>query len=779
MPLQTATLDDRSYQDLVNEALARIPVHNPEWTNFNESDPGVTLLELFAFLTESLLYRANQVPDRNKLKFLSLLGVPLGPASSARGLVTFSNDRGPLQTVTLNGDIEVRAGQVPFRTEQGLDVLPIEAQVYFKRQAPAPTEQQAIDYYKQLYASYTAVKPGIALKYYETVPLSAVNGGIDLGSDPVDGTVWIALLIRAGDLPSTTADQVRTQIAGRTLSIGIVPSLTGGTRSVIPGGTTAQSSSAILQFQVPSLPKGGALPDDPAQRVAQYRALPAAFPDRSVLDEPGVVEVTLPDAGGLGLWTNLEPNEPGVGDFPPTLEDTTLDQRLITWLRVSALDPVTQAPSAARAGLLWLGINTVPVTQRTRVANELLPAGTGEPDQWVRLSQTPVVPGSVQLTVTSQGKTVQWNEVADLSAAPPEVPSPDSRQPPGASPPDTRTVNPDALVFAVDAESGAITFGDGTHGARPPFNGVLRATYDFGAGAGGNVGLGAINSGPSLPAGFSVTNPVRTWGGGDAETAADGVKQVTRYLQHRDRLVTANDFETIALRTPGVDVGRVDVMAAYNPDLMCNEPGDVPGAVTLMVVPRYDPLHPDTPEPDSLFLCTVCDYLGPRRLVTTELYVRGPDYLEILVSVGVQVVGGLAAAPVYEAVKQALLAFLSPLPASPDDALDSQDALLTAPQLATLKKGWPRNKPVVALELLAVASRVTGVSLINGVQIAVKGGPSVTQIDMPKLNLPRVVGISVTGGDPVPVQSLSGTTPTAGDGTVGQFLPVPIIPEEC
>src|SRR5262249_31293912 len=153
---------------------------------------------------------------------------------------------------------------------------------------------------------------------------------------------------------------------------------------------------------------------------------------------------------------------------------------------------------------------------------------------------------------------------------------------------------------------------------------------------------GAINSGPSLPAGFSVTNPVRTWGGGDAETAADGVKQGTRYLQHRDRLVTAHDFETIALRTPALDVGRGDVIAAYNPDLMCNEPGDVPGAVTLMVVPRYDPLHPDTPEPDSLFLCTVCDYLGPRRLVTTELYVRGPDYLEILVSVGVQVVGGLA-----------------------------------------------------------------------------------------------------------------------------------------
>ncbi len=132
----TPTLDTRTYQDLVDEALARIPVHNPEWTNFNRSDPGVTLLELFAFLTESLLYRANQIPERNRRKFLSLLGVPLQPASSAQGIVTLSNDSGPQQTITLNSDLEVRAGQVPFRTEIGLDVLPVEARVYFK----VPTE---------------------------------------------------------------------------------------------------------------------------------------------------------------------------------------------------------------------------------------------------------------------------------------------------------------------------------------------------------------------------------------------------------------------------------------------------------------------------------------------------------------------------------------------------------------------------------------------------------------------------------------------------------------
>src|SRR5690349_1432831 len=168
MPITIPSIDDRRYQDLVDEALARVPVHTPEWTNFNRSDPGVTLIEVFAFLTESLLYRANQVPDRNRRKFLSLLGVPLQPASSARGLVTFSNERGPRQPIVLTSGIEVRAGEVPFRTERGLEVLPIEACAYFKH--PLGPSPELEEYYRRLYASFRGQPASVDIRLYESLP---------------------------------------------------------------------------------------------------------------------------------------------------------------------------------------------------------------------------------------------------------------------------------------------------------------------------------------------------------------------------------------------------------------------------------------------------------------------------------------------------------------------------------------------------------------------------------------------------------------------------------
>ncbi|MBN1285173.1 MAG: putative baseplate assembly protein [Anaerolineae bacterium] len=89
MPLETPRLDDRAFDDLVTEAIRRIPLYTPEWTDHNLSDPGITLIELFAWLMDIVLYRLNRVPEKHYIKFMELLGMKLREAEPAQAPVTF------------------------------------------------------------------------------------------------------------------------------------------------------------------------------------------------------------------------------------------------------------------------------------------------------------------------------------------------------------------------------------------------------------------------------------------------------------------------------------------------------------------------------------------------------------------------------------------------------------------------------------------------------------------------------------------------------------------
>lgn len=76
MPLTLPNLDDRSYADLVDEGRRLIPTYAPEWTDHNPADPGITLVEMFAFLTEMLIYRTNRITEANVHAFLKLINGP-------------------------------------------------------------------------------------------------------------------------------------------------------------------------------------------------------------------------------------------------------------------------------------------------------------------------------------------------------------------------------------------------------------------------------------------------------------------------------------------------------------------------------------------------------------------------------------------------------------------------------------------------------------------------------------------------------------------------------
>jgi baseplate J-like protein len=83
-------LDDKTYAQLRDEALALARRRAPAWTDQSPHDPGVVLLELFAYLTETLLFRVNRLPRKVYVEFLKLIGLRLQPPATASVLVTFS-----------------------------------------------------------------------------------------------------------------------------------------------------------------------------------------------------------------------------------------------------------------------------------------------------------------------------------------------------------------------------------------------------------------------------------------------------------------------------------------------------------------------------------------------------------------------------------------------------------------------------------------------------------------------------------------------------------------
>jgi len=746
MSLPEPNIDDRSYEEILDEALERIPVHNPAWTNFNESDPGVTMLQVFSFVVESMLYRANRVPERNRIKFLKLLGVERRPATVAEGLVEFRRPRGPAEATLVPRETEVRAGSVPFRTTNDVEVLPVEGQVYYKKGTTSDVEPGTEAYYRQLFADVEA-DPPVDFSFYETARLAAPSPGaslpvVDLDTDTPEGdqSLWLALLARPGDDP----EDVRHLLGGTTLSVAVVPSLEDADRVLPPRGESDTSRQGRLRFSTPR----------PDRTPAQYRELRARS-EQNLLVEPGVAQVTLPEPSQMGAWTSLEPTEAGTGAYPPSLEDTNVERRLVTWVRIQPEAAAGTGKSSLPSRFSHVGINGAYVEQRARVHGEFLGKGSGDPDQEVQLVNTPVLPESLELTVGGR----PWRRIDDLAAAPPEVPTGNPRRAPGQGTPS----GGDPRVYSLDRTSGTLTFGDGLRGARPASGDVIEARYDYGGGPQGVVGIGAINKGPALPSGVKVNNPIRTWGGAPEEPVEEAERRIAEYLKRRNRLVTTDDFDAIVRRTPGVDIGRVEVLPLVQPD-SATDGVRAEGVVTVLVLPASDADRPEAPTPGRLFLDTVCDYLDRRRLITTELHVRGPRYRDVCVSVGVEVVSGTDAQGVHDDVRTKVKAFLSPLNGGFEET------------------GWPLGRAVDPREILTVAARVSGVASVEEVRLA---GPSGTPVDeevpMAGVQLPRLTGLAVQSGAAKP---LSAVCPAAGreaeeDTQDTTFFPVPVVPEEC
>ncbi len=209
MAIAAPHLDDRRFQDLVDDAKRLVMDRCPGWTDHNVSDPGVTLIEAFAFITDQLLYRLNRVPDRLYVKFLELIGIRLFPATAACTDLTFWLSAPATATLIVPAGTKaatLRSGQhesVVFTTLGDLTLVPVELARVVTRAADAESGRARFDQLKvgtDVPAFSDAPQPGDLL--YVGLDRAAPGNAIALrfdceidgvGVDPTDPPlVWEA-----------------------------------------------------------------------------------------------------------------------------------------------------------------------------------------------------------------------------------------------------------------------------------------------------------------------------------------------------------------------------------------------------------------------------------------------------------------------------------------------------------------------------------------------------------------------------------------------------------
>lgn len=733
MPILPPALDDRSFEDLVADMVRRIPAHTPEWTHPTEGDPGRTLIDLFAWLADTILYRANLIPERQRLAFLRLLGAGMRPAIPARGMIQVSIAEPNVTAPAMLPAGSLIEKPVPFETQSELVTHAVEGSCYIKRRPNADEDRQLRDILPDLSELYGL--RGRAAGYVTTPIFTGTPGAIkpaDIVAESRDGCLWIALLAATPDQP--LKDAILEELGGgaenrrRALNIGIAPSV------AMP---TAFDDIGI-RARIPHVWEISTGRGD-----TDYLPLDILSDGSAGLTRTGVVRVLLPGKDDFGAPTNdvLREASAGVGDRPPRIDDPLVGARLLCWLR---LRPDRRAP-LANLKLDWAGINAVAIEQRRTTGRRTIGQGTGASGLELPLGAESVEASSLAVEVEEEEGMRPWRLV-----------------------PDTAMARRDDRVFSLDQEAGLIRFGDGVRGMVPALGRAVQiARMRSGGGRAGNVPPGTIKA-IGAPAGaprLTVVQPVPTGGGADAETLAVAEARIPAMIRHGGRAVTGADYKELALRTPGMAIGRVEVLERFKPH---QRRPDVPGVVSVMVIPQREGTRAPAPRPDRPTLETVHAWLDERRPLATELYVIGCDYVPIGVSAAVELVDSAQREAVLDAVSEAIRLHLWPLaPGGPDGS------------------GWPVGRDVDDRMIETAIGRVPGVRTVSPVKLFVRRPREKRwrpvaedsglrgRIRLRPWQLPELAMLAVSEGD-----TSSPTLPPTG-ASGDDAIAIPVVPEVC
>jgi len=394
---------------------------------------------------------------------------------------------------------------------------------------------------------------------------------------------------------------------------------------------------------------------------------------------------------------------PGLLEFvpPPDLAPGMRFARTRWWLRARW----DKGDYSVPARLARMQLNTTLAAQTLTLANEILGSSNGAKNQALRSTRAPVLagqvlevrepevpsateqaalaaeegPGAVTVVADANGQPksvwVRWHEVTDFHAS-----AARDRH------------------YVIDHLTGDIRFGDSVNGLIPPRGtGNLRLTrYQTGGGEVGNCAAGTITQlKTTVPYVEKAFNADAAAGGAEAETTAHLRERMPQSVRHRDRAVTPEDFDDLALLA-STEVARA--LCVPLRDLEADPLGDTsrPGTVSVVVVPRAADVRP---LPDLALLAEVEAFLRARAVAGVRLSVVGPLYVRVDVQVEVALASPEGASAVQRAVRDRLASFLHPLTGGLDGA------------------GWDFGRAPHRSDFFALVESVPGVDHVRFLQL--------------------------------------------------------------
>ncbi|HWA84377.1 MAG TPA: putative baseplate assembly protein [Fimbriimonadaceae bacterium] len=655
MSLPSPNLDTRNFQDIVDDAKRQIGLRCPEWTDHNVSDPGVTLIELFAYMTEMTLFRMNQVPEKNYIKFLEMIGLSLEMPDAARTDLRFrisrwieDTDEGDGHELLLRGGRTI-AGTIRTETEESLEFV---------------TD-----------ADLRMVRP--KMSFVVAVPK---QDGVD------------------GEKEARGAREFPKRALSDNEGFNIFSSLPQQSDAFYLGFENDISSNLVaVQAECLTAAATGLNEAYPAQvwevwTGSEWERLEIEEDTTFGFNRSGTVELAFPRnvtervvGGKRAYWARVRYTvDPA--DLPPK----GIEQK--------SPDPYQKSPELTSIKARTIG-GTAPSSHATLLRNEIVGISDGTPGQVFQLRHAPVlklggeetvVVGAISDDPNEVENWTRWERVNDFAES-----------------------QPSDRHFTIDELTGEISFGpviiqpDGSsrsHGAIPEKGlSIALTSYRIGGGVRGNVREHKIRVlKAAYPYISDVTNPRSATGGRDQETLERAKMRAKEILKVRNRAVTSEDYEFLAAKgSPGVGRARCVQPLTY--------PGSVsditPGTVKVLIVPAMSretivPTPADLKVPGRT-IDEVRQFLDERRLLTTVLDVGEPEYVYVSIDIKLVADPRADAESVAHRVQDQLNLYLHPLFGGPNGT------------------GWPFRRTLSLADVYAQVGAVRGVAFLLDAKIFV------------------------------------------------------------